>query len=134
MRVRVLLFMLAIFVIATSAQAELALWYDFEEGTIGADATTVPDQSSYGNDGQTEDIWSYGLPKYTASHDSSNALLFGYDSSMTTAGGGWNNISVPKSDSINHLGQQWAMGMWIRCDDVAGYEGCIVRDRRRCRA
>jgi len=123
MRVRVLLLLLVVSLVAASAQAELALWYNFEEGTIGEDATTVPDQSSNSNDGQTEDIWEYGLPKYVTSHDSSKALLFGYDSTMTTPGGGWNNISVPKSESINHIGQQWSMGAWIRVDDVAGYGG-----------
>jgi hypothetical protein len=94
---------------------------NFEEGTLGAEADTVYDQSTYGNHGQAQDPWSYGKPRYVASHDSSQALLFGYDSTMTTAGGGWNCIGINKSVSLANLGTQWSMGGWIRVDSVEGY-------------
>jgi hypothetical protein len=125
MRVRLILFLLAISLIAATAQAaqeDLTLWYNFEEGTLGEDAGTVVDQSNYSNDGTTEDPWSYGLPEYVTSHDGSKALLFGYDDDLGTAGNGWNNITITKSVSLSNIGTQFAMGGWIRVDSVQGYD------------
>jgi hypothetical protein len=108
---------LAVLSIAPVVQAAdngLVLWYNYEEGS-----GTVMDQSTKGNNGTVEEGWSgYGLPTYVASHDSSNAMEFGYGNWETF---GWNNITVPKSTSLANVGTKFSMGGWIRVDDVVGY-------------
>lgn len=112
---KLLLVAAAVAWIAAAAQADLVLWYDFEETPGG---TTVYDQSSYGNDGMLEAGYpasSAELPSYITSHDGSQALLFGYDSGV--AGAGWNDVTVPHDASLGQIGNMWSMAFWARQDD-----------------
>jgi hypothetical protein len=107
---------LAIAPVVRAADNGLVLWYNYEEGTVG----TVVDQSTKGNNGTVEEGWSgYGLPTYVTSHDSSNAMQFGYGNWETM---GWNNVAVPKSTSLANVGTMWSMGGWIRVDSTDAYD------------
>jgi hypothetical protein len=104
---------LSIAPVVKAADNGLVLWYNYEEQTVGS----VQDQSTKANNGAVEEGWSgYGLPTYTTSHDGSQAMLFGNGD-----GSGWNNITVPKSTSLAHVGTMFSMGGWIRVDTTQGW-------------
>jgi hypothetical protein len=112
---RPILIFLAVALTAAFAQAELLLYYNFEETPGG---TTVIDQSLNSFNGILEYGYpdsSTALPEYITSHDGSQALLFGYDSGV--AGAGWNNIDVGYDPALARIGQQWSMSFWARQDD-----------------
>ena len=112
---KLILTLLAVALTAALAQADLLLYYNFEETPGG---TTVIDQSTYGFDGTLEYGFpddSTALPEYITSHDGSQALLFGYDNGV--AGAGWNDIDVGYNPALANIGQQWSMAFWARQDD-----------------
>ncbi len=122
MRMRnAILFVLAVLSIAPAVKAAdngLVLWYNYEENATQQAAGVVMDQSSRANNGAVEEGWAgYGLPTYVTSHDGSNAMLFGNGD-----GSGWNNVTVPKSTSLAHVGTAFSMGGWIKINTTAGWE------------
>lgn len=121
MRKIVLFFVVAILLIAAVAQADVVLYYDFEENPTDQAAGVVRDQSGYGNDGAVEVGWpGYGeAPSYITSHDGSQAMLFGYSSAPGEgAGWSWNNIVVPKDASIANIGTMYSIAFWVRVDNT----------------
>ena len=112
---RPILTVLAVALTAALAQADLLLYYNFEEEPGG---TTVIDQSTYGFDGTMEYGFpdsSTALPEYIKRPGGSQALLFGYDDGV--AGAGWNDINVARDPALAYIGQQWSMAFWARQDD-----------------
>jgi hypothetical protein len=113
-----LLAVLSIAPVAQAADNGLVLWYNYQENADQQAAGVVVDQSTKGNNGTVEEGWSgYGLPTYTAGHVAgSSAMLFGNGDGST-----WNNITVPKSTSLAHVGTAFSMGGWIRVDTIGGW-------------
>ena len=115
---RLIFMFAAVVMVANMASADLVLYLNFEEGGQAKSNGIVLDQSAYGNDGYVETGWEgYDLPQYITSHDGSQAMQFGYNDAGVE-GEAWNNVAVPKTDSIAHIGQQWSMALWVKVDST----------------
>ncbi|MBN1852426.1 MAG: LamG domain-containing protein, partial [Pirellulales bacterium] len=123
MKAREFLSVLAIIMMATSANAGLRAYWAFDEGS--GDATA--DLSGNGNTGMLVAETEAGdpptalpgttLPAWT-SGVSGGALLFG-----SPNGSNYNSVHVAKSDSLKDLGSTWSFALWIRQDSNATSPG-----------
>ena len=116
MRVRLLISLLAVLLIATTAQASLRAYWNFEEGS----GDFAYDSSGNGNHGQliadTEagdppaPLGATTQPNWVAGAVGGTALEFcaGTDN--------YNHVAIAKSDSLKDLGSTWTFAMWIRQD------------------
>jgi hypothetical protein len=129
MRVRLLVLIVAISLIATAAQAEIRAHWSFEEGS----GDYAFDASGNANHGQLiadteagtgddyEELTGTTKPDWISSKGGngtgSSALQFcaGTDN--------YNSVWVLKSDSLTDLGSTWSMTMWLRQDSRAGSPG-----------
>ena len=118
MRVRVLLFLLAISLIATSTQASLRAYWAFEEGS----GDYALDSSGNGNTGLLVADTEAGdpatpLPGPTTQPDRITSMS-GYGEALQFCAGtdNYNSVWIDKSDSLKDLGSTWSMTMWLRQD------------------
>jgi Concanavalin A-like lectin/glucanases superfamily len=116
-----LMLMCVLLMVTGMAQAELVMYMNFEEDPTTQAAGYVLDQSGYANHGQVQTGWEgYSLPQYITSHDSSQAMQFGYDDT-TGEGNAWNNVAVLKSDSLKNLGTMFSMSFWVKVDETSSW-------------